>query len=430
VIAEPGFAYERLDHTGIESIIKARMAATSKPAYAYPLGYNTWGTEEILAAMDCLTSKQTTMWDKTEAFELQFAEYIGVEHAVMVNSGSSADLVTMLAARESGILNVGDEILIPAVTWPTQVWAAVEAGFNVRLVDVDPRTLNTSAGILKAAITPKTKAIFLVHLMGNPCDMDAIRELAFKHDLEVFEDCCEALGAEWGGAKVGSFSRTTASTFSFFASHHISTMEGGMIATDNDYFADCCRLMRAHGWARDVKKSLDVEVLKRYGSPEDPRYLFLGMGFNFRPTELNAEIGRIQLGKLDAMNAHRQKNFTTVEHQFRNTNGHFIEHLSANYRAKPAWFALPFVLREDLPYSRADVFEYLKSRGIDTRPIVGGNLARHPGFWKHREMVTGPLPGADAIHDRGFYVGLPPIETSMDALVGALNAIDPILRCE
>ncbi len=412
----------------LQAIVEDRMAQAPKPAFAYPLGYPTWGPDEVMAAIDCLTSQQTTMWTKTEAFERQFADYLGVDHAVMVNSGSSADLVTMLAAKELGLLKVGDEILIPAVTWPTQVWAAIEAGFKVRLVDISPSTLNTSARLLEAALTPKTKAIWLVHLMGNPCEMDSIIELAIAKKLLIFEDCCEALGAKWDGMKVGSIG--FASSFSFFASHHISTMEGGMIATNDADFADSCRMMRAHGWARDLKhRNGDIDVLKRYGSHEDPRYLFLGMGFNFRPTEVNAELGRVQLGKLEAMNAHRQRNAKTIAESFRQTNGHFIEHLATDYRGKAAWFALPFVLREGLPYTREQCFAYLKSYGIDTRPIVGGNLARHPGFWKYRDLAAGPLRGADAIHDRGFYIGLPPIECNMDAVVGALNGMDSILRC-
>ncbi len=401
--------------------------AIQAPAYQFPLGYNTWGDEEIEAAMACLTSRQTTMWDKTEAFERQFAAYIGSKHAVMVNSGSSADLVLMLALRESGILNRGDEILIPAVTWPTQVWAAIEAGFNVKLVDVSLSTLNTSAEILAAAVTPYTKAIFLVHLMGNPCDMESMKELADKYGLKIFEDSCEALGASFGGVKVGSFG--FAGTFSFFASHHISTMEGGMIVTDDDDFADALRMMRAHGWARDLKhRNGDIDVLSRYGSHEDPRYLFLGMGFNFRPTELSSELGRIQLGKLDAMNAHRNRNAQVVHDKFRVTNGHFVEHLAPVYKASPAWFALPFVLREGLPYTREQACTYLKGYGIDTRPIVGGNLARHPAFWKYRDLAAGPLTNADRIHMDGFYIGVPPVECSMDHVVGVLNGMDSNLR--
>ncbi len=407
--------------------VQERLSLSPPSAFAYPLGYITWGAEEIEAALECLSNQQTTMWTKTSAFEAQFSEYIGVSEAVMVNSGSSADLVMMLAARESGILKQGDEVLIPAVTWPTQAWAAILAGFTVKFVDVDPETLNVSTQALETAITPRAKAIFLVHLMGNPCDMEAIQQSAERHNLLIFEDCCEALGASFNGRKVGSFG--FASAFSFFSSHHISTMEGGMVTTADPDFADACRLMRAHGWARDLKhRKSHIDVLRQYGCSEDPRYLFLGMGFNFRPTELQAEFGRIQLRKLDALNAQRERNFQAVSDQVRVTNGQMVSALlPAHYKAKPAWFALPFVLREDLPYTRDDAFRYLQRAGVDTRPIVGGNLVRHPAFWKYRGLA-GSFPGADAIHDRGFYLGLPPIEMSMNGLIGLLNGMDSSLR--
>ncbi len=409
-------------------MIDEQLARAPKGLFAYPLGYCTWTADEVIAALDCLCDRMTTMWTKVEAFENQFATYIGTDSAVMVNSGSSADLVMMLAARESGLLKPGDEILIPAVTWPTQVWAAVQAGFNVQLIDVDPRTLNASPKIIEAAITPNTKAIFLVHLMGNPCDMDAIHEIAERHHLLIFEDCCEALGAEYDGRKVGTFG--IASVFSFFASHHISCMEGGMIVTATPDFSDACRLMRAHGWARDLKHRVaDVDILSRYGCPEDSRYFFLGMGFNFRPTELQGAIGQVQLAKLDTMNAHRERNARKVAENFRSTNGHTVESLMpVNYKAKPAWFALPFILRDGLPYTRAKVAAYLNHYGVDTRPIVGGNLARHPAFWKYRGMVRGPLPGANIVHDRGIYIGLPPFDDSMSAVIGLLNGMDSNLR--
>ncbi len=412
----------------LHALIAGRMADAATPAYRWPLGYPTWGTEEVLAALDCLCEQKTTMWDKCAAFEDQFSAYLGVTDSVMVNSGSSADLVLMLAARECGMLQPGDEVLIPAVTWPTQAWAAIQAGFSVRLVDVDPGTLNTSPEILEAAIGPKTKAIFLVHLMGNPCDMDGIGELAMEHSLLLFEDCCEALGASFDDRKVGSFG--VASAFSFFASHHISTMEGGMISTSDSGFADACRLLRAHGWARDVKhRCVARELLGRYGYNDDPRYFFIGMGFNFRPTELQGAIGSIQLKKLDSLNHQRNKNAAHVQINFRSTNGHTVEWLmETSYKAKPAWFALPFVLQDGLPYTRKQISAWLEGYGVDTRPIVGGNLARHPAFAKYRNMVRGPLPGADAIHDRGFYVGLPPTDCDMNFIVGLLNGMDCYLR--
>ncbi len=411
----------------VRDVIEQRMAEAPPQKYAHPLGYSTWTSDEVMAAMDCLCDQRTTMWEKCEAFENQFAAYLGIDNAVMLNSGSSADLVMMLAAIELGILKPGDEILIPAVTWPTQAWAAIQAGLSVRLVDVDVHTLNATAEAYAAAVTPKTKALFLVHLMGNPCDMKEINNVADQHHLDIFEDCCEALGASYNGQKVGTFG--VASTFSFFASHHISTMEGGMISTRYREFAEQCRLLRAHGWARDLKSGDDAEVLQRYGAVEDTRYLFLGKGFNFRPTELQGAIGQIQLAKLDTMNAWREHNARRIAENFRGTNEHIVEPLFANYKAKPAWFALPFVLKEGLPYTRKDVAAYLNQYGVDTRPIVGGNLARHPAFWKYPNMAADALSGANAIHDRGLYVGLPPFETSMDGLAGLLSNFDSYLRC-
>lgn len=421
--------YAQAHPVALREMIEERLAQAPAPTYPYPLGYVTWTADEILAALDCLCDRMTTMWTKVEDFERQFGDYLGSQRAVMVNSGSSADLVMMLVSRELGMLQRGDEILMPAVTWPTQAWAAIEAGFSVRFVDVEVATLNTSPAILEAAITPKTKAIFLVHLMGNPCEMDAIQELAERHKLLIFEDCCEALGAEFDGHKVGTFG--VASAFSFFASHHISTMEGGMITTESAEFAEGCRLMRAHGWARDMRYRLnDVECLTRYGCVDDPHYLFLAMGFNFRPTELQGAMGQVQLEKLDTMNRWRETNATAIANQFRTTNEHTVEALMpTSYKATPAWFGLPFVIKDKMPYTRSDAARYLKQYGVDTRPIVGGNLMRHPAFWKYAAMAADALPGANAIHDRGFYVGLPPFEASMNGLVGLLSNMDSYLRC-
>lgn len=409
----------------IESLESAYRLNSKPERYRFPLGYSSWDSEEVLAGLECLLEQRTTMWTKCEAFENEFAEYLCSENAVMVNSGSSADLVMMMAAVELGMLKPGDEILIPAVTWPTQVWAALQVGLKVKFVDVDVATLNTSPQILEKAIGHKTKAVFLVHLMGNPCNMEGIQDLCSDRIL-IFEDCCEALGARFNVHNVGTFG--LASAFSFFASHHISTMEGGMVCTNNPDFAEQCRLLRAHGWARDLKHRIsDVDVFTRYGMVEDPRYLFLGKGFNFRPTELQGAIGSVQLKKLDAMNEIRNQNFRKVNSQFHVTNGHFIEGiLPTHHKAEPAWFALPFVLREGLPYTRKDVTAHLERHGIDTRPIVGGNLARHPGFAKLN--LGANLPGANAIHDRGFYVGLPPKDISLDAMIGALNSSDPMIR--
>ncbi len=392
------------------------MSTTS----SYSMQALTWGKEEIAAVIDCLDRRQTTMGDKVCEFEQAFAEYIGTSHAVMVNSGASANLLIMWAARELGILHHGDEVICPAVTWPTQVSAVIEAGFHPRLADVEVSTLNVSLVTLNAALTPRTRAVSLVHLMGNPSCTPEIIDWAERCGLHIFEDCCEALGATVGGYKTGSFS--TAAAFSFFQSHHLTTMEGGMITTGSLEFANKVRMLRAHGWTRDQRDIV--------GLPRDPsRFKFIGPGFNFRPTELNAAFGLVQLGKLSAMNSRRDEHALQVQLLFRSTNGHFVESLlPTHWQAEPSWFALPFVLREGLPYSRERVIEYLEDNGAETRPIAGGNLARQPGFSKMRDWTSGNLPGADAIHDRGFYIALPAVETNMRPVIELLNSCDSHLR--
>lgn len=364
----------------------------------FPIAYNTFGDAEKAAVMDCLDRGQTTMGAKVREFEERFAEYVGVSDAVMVNSGSSADLIMMLAARELGILKPGDEILIPAVTWPTQVWAAVEAGFKVRLVDCDPRTLN--------AVESEGQAVFATHLMGNPSTN--------LHAPIRFDDCCEALGASVDGRKVGSFA--LASAFSFFHSHHISTMEGGMITTNDANFAECCRQLRAHGWTRDLKSPPAIQ--------RDSRFTFTARGFNFRPTELQGALGLVQLARLPEFEYWRKKNYEFLTFNLDPAKGNpFLHMRQERYGCIPSPFMLPLVLKENLPYSRQEVFEYLAGYGIETRPLVGGNLARQPAFAAFRNFTVGALPGADCLHDLGFYIGLPPIEADLWGVVNVLQGM-------
>src|SRR5712692_6935243 len=212
------------DSTKLSGAIELLLASSSrineaKPRrYWYPLSLATYGVEEIVEALDSLCSFRTTMWEKTEEFERRFSEYQGGGHSVMVNSGSSADLLLcfLLTNPFKPLFSKGDEVLIPVLTWPTQIWSAMMAGLRVRLVDVCPDTLNVDLSDLESKITPATRAIFLTHLMGNPCQMDRILAISKKHQLLVLEDCCEALGAEWDGRKVGNFG--LGGTFSFFFS--------------------------------------------------------------------------------------------------------------------------------------------------------------------------------------------------------------------
>jgi CDP-6-deoxy-D-xylo-4-hexulose-3-dehydrase len=352
--------------------------------YWYPLAVPTIGDEEIAAATEVLQSGQTTMGDKVAEFEERFAQRVGARYAVMVNSGSSADLlVAFITSGHKG------EVLIPAVTWPTHVWSWKVAGFKPRFVDVDE--LNVTPEIIDSAVTAQAVGVSVPHLMGVPARIDEIASAA--PTMWITEDCCEALGAGYKHRNVGSVGHAAA--WSFFFSHHMTTMEGGMVTTRSGATANRLRAMRAHGWARD---SLAVPGL-------DPRYTFIDIGFNLRPSEISAAIGLVQLEKLDVMNRARRKNHDTFTEGLRDCER---VHLPAVPKGGyPSWFGLPMFVDE-----RASLQTWLEAHGVETRPILGGNLARQPAF-QGLGMVDGPLPGADYVHDHGLYVGLHPIESQI-----------------
>ncbi|PSF36746.1 DegT/DnrJ/EryC1/StrS family aminotransferase [Aphanothece hegewaldii CCALA 016] len=398
----------------LEGVIELLLESSSrineaKPRrYWYPLSLATYGVDEIIEAIDSMCSFRTTMWEKTLLFERRFAAYQNCADCVMVNSGSSADLLLtfLLTNPCNPLLQPGDEILVPIVTWPTQIWSAMMAGLKVRFVDVSPETLNIDVDDLAAKISPKTKAIFLVHLMGNPCPMDRILEIATAHNLLIIEDCCEALGAEWDGIKVGNFG--IGGSFSFFFSHHMTTMEGGMIACPNALTADHLKILRAHGWLRNV----DLAQHEIAGYDIDPRYAFVNWGFNVRPTDLQAGFGLHQLQKLPIFNQRREE---LANRFFKFIDGElFLQRPLVSPRARPSWFSLPLLITSDAPFSRKEITIYLENQGVETRPIVAGNIARHPVGKLFDAFEQDTYLGADAIHERGFYLGLSPFHSDED----------------
>ena len=382
----------------------SRINVNKRGRYWYPLSIATYGVEEVLAAVDSLCSFRTTMWTKTSEFESRFARLQGVKDAVMVNSGSSADLLIAFAAvnPSTELLAAGAEVLVPAVTWPTQIWSLMMAGLRVRFVDIDPRTLNVDLKDLEQKVGPRTRAISLVHLMGNPNDMTAVAEICRRRSLLLFEDCCEALTARFNGKQVGTFG--LASAFSFFFSHHITTMEGGMICTDNAELSDLFRLLRAHGWARNLRHRTADPV-----DGIDERYVFLNWGLNVRPTEMQAAFGLEQLTRLSDFTAWRQRNAAHFAGHIERFNG-LVRMMEVHPLAECSWFALPLMLSPDCPFDKRSLVAFLEEQGVETRPIVAGNLARQPVRELFPELRDMDLPGADIVHERGFYVGLHPVD--------------------
>ena len=395
----------------------SRINEAKPQKYWYPLSMATYGTDEILQALDSLCSFRTTMWEKTLEFEKRFADYQNSGAAVMVNSGSSADLLMchLLVDPIRPLLKIGSEVLAPVLTWPTQLWSVMMAGLKLKLVDVNPETLNMDLVDFERSITPKTKAVFLVHLMGNPCQMDRIKEISQKHNLIIIEDCCEALDSEYEGVKVGNFG--LCGSYSFFFSHHMTTMEGGMVVCQDEELADLLKILRAHGWLRNV----DNSKFPLNGYNVDNRYAFVSWGFNLRPTDIQAGFGLCQLEKLSGFNQRRKilakRFFSALD------NNQYLSFPKVDPKADPCWFALPIVLKDDIRFTRRDITNYLESQGIETRPIVTGNVARHPVAQLFPEFNVRTFPGADKIHENGFYMGLSPLfsEEMVDRLLEILQ---------
>ncbi len=247
-----------------------------------PLTVPTYGPEEVEEALDSLLSTWVSMGKKVKRFEEMFAKYLGARHAVMVNSGSSANLLALSALTNpmfNGRIEPGGEIITPAVTWVTTVYPVANVGCIPVLVDVDMETFNVLPEEVEKAVGSKTKAVMPVHLLGGPCRIGDIRGVAEKHDLFIVEDACESTGAEFQGRKVGTFGDM--GTFSFYMSHHISTIEGGMVVTDDDDLYELLKGMRAFGWVRDLR---DASKFVKENDGIDPRFLFVTSGYNLRPT--------------------------------------------------------------------------------------------------------------------------------------------------
>lgn len=375
----------------IAALVRAELEGLpvedADPAAGHPLVLCPYGADEVIGALDALLSTRVTMGEKVRAFEAEWARYCGVGHGVMVNSGSSAVLLMLAALVELGRLQPGDEVLCPAVTWSTSLFPIAQCGLVPVMVDVEPTTLCIDPASARAARSSRTRAVLAVHLLGQPAAMEAFE------DLLVLEDACGAHGAVAHGRRVGSVG--AAAAFSFFFSHHISTIEGGMVVTDDGELADALRSLRAHGWVRE--RADRAEWTAR--CPQiDPRFLFVSAGYNLRPTEIAGAFGLVQARRLPAWLARRRANHAAWCAALADVVDVFPEAPGTEH----AGFAFPFLVRGD----RASLMAHLEAHGVETRPISGSNLVRQPAF----ERVPGarapvPLPVADRVHTHGCFVG-------------------------
>ena len=369
----------------------------------YKLASSTWDHKEIDAIHSVIESGMYSMGDRVRDYENDFANYFSSEFAVMTSSGSTANLL-MIASMfftkdESRKLRAGDEVIVPAVSWSTTYFPLQQYGLKVKFVDIDRETLNIDLEQLKTAITIRTKVILAVNLLGNPNDFSLINTLISGQNITLLEDNCESLGASYMGKMAGTFGLM--GTFSSFFSHHIATMEGGCVVTDDEEIYHILLCLRAHGWTRNLPDTNFVTGVK----DEDPfveSFKFVLPGYNVRPLEMSGAIGVEQMKKLPAFIASRKNNALYFVERFKNH-----PHVTIQTEiGESSWFGFSLVINENSPFTRSDLVKQFRANGIECRPIVSGNFLKNTEVLKYFDYeVHGEMVNATYVDDNGLFVG-------------------------
>jgi len=368
----------------------------------YPLATSTWGQEEIDAMHRVIASGMYTMGANVQAFEQAFAQYIGSRHCVMVNSGSSANLLMVAAlfyTKNAALqLQRGDEVIVPAVSWSTTYYPLYQYGLKIRFVDIDLNTLNYDLDQLEQAITDKTRAIMAVNLLGNPNDFGRIQQMITNRNIVLIEDNCESMGASYQGKKAGTFG--VMGSFSTFFSHHISTMEGGMIVTDDEELYQILLSLRAHGWTRNLPKQ-NLVCGEKSDDPFEESFRFVLPGYNVRPLEMEGAIGIEQVKKLPGIISARQANGKVFQAAMADHPDVIIQ----QEVGESSWFGFSLVIRPGSKLTRPVLVNKLNDLGFECRPIVAGNFAKNEVVKYFDSETPFPLNNATHIDGNGLFVG-------------------------
>lgn len=381
-----------------------------------PVSGKVFDAADVVALVDSSLDFWLTAGRFHDQFEKEFAAAAGLRFALMTNSGSSSNLLAFAALTSPTLgrrqIKPGDEVITCAVGFPTTVNPILQHGCVPVFIDADIPTYNIDVTKLEAAITPKTKAIMIAHTLGNPFNLDAIMEVAKKHELWVVEDCCDALGSTYNGQNVGTFGDIA--TFSFYPAHHITTGEGGAVATNRPYLKKLLESFR--DWGRDcwcatgVDNTCGVRFNKQLGQlPHgyDHKYTYSHIGYNLKATDMQAAIGCSQLHKLPGFVEQRKQNFAVLTEMLSDAQDDLILP-EATPNSDPSWFGYPLTLRDSSTADRTQLLRFLDARKIGTRLLFGGNLLRQPAYQNITHRVVGSLENADRITERSLWVGVYP----------------------
>lgn len=383
----------------------------------YELATSTWDNDEILAIEGVISRDIYSMSEKVAKFEKDFCSFFKCKYAVMVSSGSSANLLATAALFYTKYpkLKRGDEVIVPAVSWSTTYFPLHQYGLKLKFVDIDLHTLNYDLKALETAISGKTKMIMVVNLLGNPNDFDKISGLIEGKDIFLVEDNCESMGATYNGKFAGTFGLM--GTFSTFFSHHISTMEGGIVVTDDEELYHILLSLRAHGWTRNLPK--ENRVSNKSDDWFEESFRFVLPGYNVRPLEMSGAIGIEQLKKLPNFLKQRKENAKLFIELFSNHEDFLIQKEINN----SSWFGFSLIIKETSKLIRKEVVEKLQKNKIDCRPIVSGNFTKNKVMKFFDYEIHKELKNADYLHENGFFIG-----NSQRCLKMEINYLNKVMR--
>ena len=363
----------------------------------YKLATSTWDDKEIDAIQSVIESDMYSMGTMVTKFEKDFADFFGSRYAVMCSSGSTANLLMVAALfyTKNPNLKRGDEIIVPTVSWSTTYFPLQQYGLKLKFVDIDLNTLNYNLIELENAISEDTKAIMVVNLLGNSNDFDQIFKIIHNKNIIIIEDNCESMGSKYNEKHTGTFGLM--GTFSSFFSHHIATMEGGVVVTDNEELYHVLLCLRAHGWTRNLPQ--ENHVIKKSEDWFEESFKFVLPGYNVRPLEMSGAIGIEQLKKLPNFIKQRRKNAKVFYKLFKNDNRFIIQ----QEIGESSWFGFSLIINNKV--NRSEIIQILTNSKIECRPIVTGDFTQNPVMKFFDYEISGKLVNSKKIHTDGFFIG-------------------------
>ena len=391
-----------------KSVNKAlRIKEIKRSKHLFPLKDSTFRNKDLIEGIKVIFSRDVTMSKVTKKFEKTFSKKITTPYSLMVNSGSSANFLVfqcLINPYRKKKLKRGDEVLVPSICWSTSFWPIIQSGLKPIFVDVDRKNFNIDLEDLKKKISRRTRALMLVHVLGISTNMEKLMKILKKNRIILIEDTCESIGAKYKNKFLGTFGDF--STFSFYFSHQISSIEGGMICCKNKEDEDIIKSLRSHGWIKDLSNQRQIE--KQF-KDINKSFFFINSGFNFRPTDIQAAIGLSQFNSLNNFIKIRKVNRNKIIKKILadkrwNNQVRFVE---KNDNIEPSWFGLAMLFNKKFKHKKNLILNKLDKLGIENRPIISGNFLKQPALRKYNiNQKSKNFPNANHVHEYGLFVGL------------------------